>query len=709
MRTTGPTARRRNHAWLQMRNRLRRSEQLARRQQQDDTSDNNSDSLDSLDSLDSSDDGITTPLGPTLRQSLGATKMRPSLAASATARVEAGRLARRQQGDTSDYGGFSDNDSVNSLDSLDSLNSLNSSNNGNNAGPAPASRPTTVPTRVRPSLAATASSRARVGRLSRRQQQDNTSDDGGFSDNDSVNSLDSLDSLNSLNSSNNGNNAGPAPAPRPTRVPTRVQPSLAASASARARIGRLSRRQQQDDTSDDGFTSDNESLDSLDSLDSSNDGNNPQPTQTTSPASVAVKVRPSIAASVSARVRTEKWIRDLHVPRLGPGVTLAVDDADAAKEPTDKPEEPEEPEEPESVSDSASDGFESDGDASGDDEDPAEESTTPPPAATTPPGEASPPPQAITSTSGSPEITSTTTEPIVAPSASTGSTSLDELVTSLVGTSLASPTSSASPTVPVTGATQSQDGQVIPPIPQADESGKEGINIGSAPSNKLDKGAVAGIVIGVLAFVGILVGAALLWRKHRRDRGLPFFSQARLRLRDDDDAPQPPAVTGPLPGRVGGPNAAKTNSQIMDDLMKAAYAADNGKNDMAGAYAPPAEPKLPPQQFQQQQQQSYQQQQPYQEQRYQEVNVYMDEKAYMALAGPPTPRSNMKPVMQWLEGVKTPTQPNGPEIPPTPAMPHNSATMPSGGTRGLQQPKPAYYGRETMTTETTNTTARWFG
>ncbi|AEO54591.1 hypothetical protein MYCTH_2297305 [Thermothelomyces thermophilus ATCC 42464] len=649
MRTTGPTARRRNHAWLQMRNRLRRSEQLARRQQQDDTSEDNSDSLDSLDSLDSSDDGITTPPGPTLRQSLGATKVRPSLAASASARVEAvgaGRLARRQQGDTSDGGGFSDNDSVNSLDSLDSLNSLNSSDNGNDAGPVPASRP--------------------------------------------------------------------------TRVPTRVQPSLAASASARARIGRLSRRQQQDDASDDGFTSDNESLDSLDSsdsldsLDSSNDGNNPQPTQTTSPASVAVKVRPSIAASVSARVRTEKWIRDLHVPRLAPGVTLAADDVDAAKEPEDKreePEEPEEPEDPESALDSASDGFESDGDVSGDEEDPAEESTTPPPAATTPPGEASPPPPAITSTSGSPGITSTTTEPIVAPSASTGSTSLDGLVTSLVGTSLASPTSSASPTVPVTDATQSQDGQVIPPIPQADERGKEGINIGNAPSNKLDKGAVAGIVIGVLAFVGILVGAALLWRKHRRDRGLPFFSQARLRLRDDDDAPPPPAVTGPLPGRLGGPNAAKTNTQIMDDLMKAAYAADNGKNDMAGAYAPPAEPKLPPQQFQkqQQQQQSHQQQQPYQEQRHQEVNVYMDEKAYMALAGPPTPGSTMKPVMQWLEGVKTPTQPNGPEIPPTPAMPHNSATMPSGGTRGLQQPKPAYYGRETMTTETTNTTARWFG
>ena len=126
--------------------------------------------------------------------------------------------------------------------------------------------------------------------------------------------------------------------------------------------------------------------------------------------------------------------------------------------------------------------------------------------------------------------------------------------------------------------------------------------------------------------------------------------------------------------------------------MKAAYASNNGGNDMEGAYAPPPVPKLPPQQQ-------------YQE----EVNVFMDEKAYAALAGPPTPATAQKPVMRWLDGVKTPTQPNGPEIPPTPAMPHNSATMPSGGARGLQPPKPAYYGRDTMTTETTNTDVRWYG
>ena len=219
--------------------------------------------------------------------------------------------------------------------------------------------------------------------------------------------------------------------------------------------------------------------------------------------------------------------------------------------------------------------------------------------------------------------------------------------------------------------------------------------------------------------VGLLVGAALLWRKRRRDRGLPFFPQNRLRLGDGDDGAHPGSVTGPLPGRVGGQNAAKTNTQIMDDLMKAAYATNNGENDMQGAYLP----------YRPEQQQQQQQQQP--------SGAFMDEKAYISLAGPPTPTpatappparalppmappsptpTAQKPVMRWLDEVRTPTQPNGPEIPPTPAMPQSAtmmpppvATMPSGGGRPLDPPRPAYYGRDTMTTDTTGTSVRWFG
>lgn len=193
------------------------------------------------------------------------------------------------------------------------------------------------------------------------------------------------------------------------------------------------------------------------------------------------------------------------------------------------------------------------------------------------------------------------------------------------------------------------------------------------------------------AFVGLVAGAALLWRKRRRERGLPFFPQTRFRLRDDDE-PRPQSVSGPLPGHVAGHNPAKTNTQIMDDLMKAAYANDSGMNDMEGAYAP-AVPKLPPQLP-----------------AHPQAGAFMDEKAYAALAGPPTPGTPKKPVMKWLDEVKTPTQPNGPEIPPTPDMPP-SATMPRlmPGGRLPDPPRPAYYGRDTMTTDTTNTSVRWFG
>lgn len=147
-------------------------------------------------------------------------------------------------------------------------------------------------------------------------------------------------------------------------------------------------------------------------------------------------------------------------------------------------------------------------------------------------------------------------------------------------------------------------------------------------------------------------------------------------------------IAGPLPGHVGGVSHAKTGSQIMDDLLKAAYAADGGMNDMEGGAA--AAEKLPPQQ--------------------QHASAFMDEQAYATLAGPMAPATPKKPVMKWLTEVKTPTQPNGPEMPPTPEMPA-SATMPyllSGG-RLPEAPKPAYYGRDTMTTDTTNTSVRWYG
>ena len=181
-----------------------------------------------------------------------------------------------------------------------------------------------------------------------------------------------------------------------------------------------------------------------------------------------------------------------------------------------------------------------------------------------------------------------------------------------------------------------------------------------------------------------------MWRKRRRDRGLPFLPQSRFRLRNDDES-HPPSVTAPLPGKVGGHNPAKTNTQIMDDLMKAAYGAENGTNDMESGVWPAASkdpPQLPAGK---------------------QTSAFMDEKAYAALAGPGAPPTPAKPVMRWLDDVRTPTQPNGPEIPPTPDM-RGSVGLPMMSGGGVPEPpKTAYFGRDTMTTDTTNTSVRWYG
>ncbi|KAK4156774.1 hypothetical protein C8A00DRAFT_12350 [Chaetomidium leptoderma] len=466
------------------------------------------------------------------------------------------------------------------------------------------------------------------------------------------------------------------------------------------RATRLARRQQQkEDTSDDADTSGDEFVSSIDSSDDDSDTDGPTKT-----------VRPPLA-SISVGLRTGRGARLLPTAtaEVATGVTLGagegVEEVDGVE------------------SESESDGLESDG-VESDGESSADESTAPPANTTLPPGAAPPPPPTITSattisTIGSPPppaSTSAATRPspppkistrplssesfstvLPVPSSSRGSSSsLDELVTSLTRTSSLAPVASAittsSPSVPITGSTQTDEAQVVSPDRQANE--REGDGLGAAAQSGVSSGAAAGIALGVLAFVALLAGAALLWRKRRRDSGLPFFPQTRFRLKDDDES-HPPSVTGPLPGHVGGPNAAKTNIQIMDDLMKAAYAADNGTNSMEGAYAP-ALPKLPPQLPQ-----------------HQQTRVFLDEKAYFALAGPDAPATPKKPVMRWLDDVRTPTQPNGPEIPPSPAMPP-SATMPrmvpgGGGGRVPDPPQPAYFGRDTMTTDTTNTSVRWYG
>ncbi|KAK4103342.1 hypothetical protein N658DRAFT_484912 [Parathielavia hyrcaniae] len=283
--------------------------------------------------------------------------------------------------------------------------------------------------------------------------------------------------------------------------------------------------------------------------------------------------------------------------------------------------------------------------------------------------ESPPPPPTTTSTI----IQSSEVPSITSASATTPTTNLDDLITSLAGTA------TPSPTVPVVGGAQSGE-SVADPSRQANEQASDGAGLGTETQGNSSTATAAGIVLGVLAFVGLLIGAAMLWRKRRRDRGLPFVPQSRFRLKDDDES-QSPSVPGPLPGQAGGQTQAKTNAQILDDLLKAAYATDNGGNNIQGAYAPAVQQSA----FQQQQQQM-------------EVPVFMDEKAYAALQRPQTPDPPRKPTISWVQGVRPPMPNAPPQMPP-------SARMYGPG---VPQPlKPVYPRRDTMPTERRVTSIRW--
>jgi hypothetical protein len=151
----------------------------------------------------------------------------------------------------------------------------------------------------------------------------------------------------------------------------------------------------------------------------------------------------------------------------------------------------------------------------------------------------------------------------------------------------------------------------------------------------------------------------------------------------------------------------KTNTAIMDHLMKAACEAENGGNDLAGMYDQDDKysPQLPAPQ---------------------RNSHFMDEQTYVALAGHLTPRSSSRAshlVFRWLGGAKTSRQ-SEMMMPPAPAMPEQARMPPmprvppmSGGGNTipgtmagarLPPPKPAS-SRDTEITDTTNTSTRWYG
>ncbi|KAK4660033.1 hypothetical protein QC762_115550 [Podospora pseudocomata] len=274
----------------------------------------------------------------------------------------------------------------------------------------------------------------------------------------------------------------------------------------------------------------------------------------------------------------------------------------------------------------------------------------------------------ITSSSTSTQSSSTVTESVSASSTPT----IDDVLTSVT----AEPTSLPPLALPEVSPTPGATGGATVDQEQ----------LGASPS-RMNAGAAAGIIIGTLAIIGCLIGAAFFWRKWRRDRGQPFMPAIVLPWKKDKDGDDSDAALAPP--KIN----EKTNTAIMDDLMKAAYQAENG-NDMEyyGGY-PPDKKELHP-------------------------NM-IDEKAYVALAGHLTPRTPKKPVSTWLGGIVTPRQSQGPAFPPSPMYSEAErrenerrqvgSTIPGTMAVPKLQPPPPAKARTTMTTDTTNTSVRWYG
>ncbi|KAK0656269.1 hypothetical protein B0T16DRAFT_451863 [Cercophora newfieldiana] len=242
----------------------------------------------------------------------------------------------------------------------------------------------------------------------------------------------------------------------------------------------------------------------------------------------------------------------------------------------------------------------------------------------------------------------------------------------------------------------------------------------------VNAGAAAGIVIGVLALIGIMVLGAFLWKKWRdngkRLSGLPLFSNRSEKGSGPDMAYGGAVMERDTAAILSPPTFAlskKTNSEMMDDLMQATYKAEGGytrdSKSEAGTFGNKAgnmtfgEKGGP---------------------------GFMNESTYTALAGPPTPAAAPSgPVGNWLSGVKTPHQSGAPPIrdnwpvseygsgpppaQPTPSLPKAGAPWQQGelpvGRPPMPDflpPQPAFqrdprYTTTTTTTSTDTTDVRW--
>lgn len=256
-------------------------------------------------------------------------------------------------------------------------------------------------------------------------------------------------------------------------------------------------------------------------------------------------------------------------------------------------------------------------------------------------------------------------------------------------------------------------------------------------------GAAAGIVIGVLgmpppprhhfwpqltfaAAIGILIGFAFVWKKWRRDGKampeLPLF----WRKSGNDEYPQDikrdfdPDMIPILPPPNTYQEPKKTNSEMMDKLMQATFKAENGDRSTQGTFPNISNQAVASDATSQRAMDNvgpgFVQQGGAQQAR---GPGFMDETAYTALAGPPTPAPT-KPVQRWLEDVKTPRSSVGVKWPvsavpqmPTMQVPFQSEDVPVGKPRDDQflPPQPAYAANNRYTTTTTTSSSTedfWF-
>ncbi|EGZ72620.1 hypothetical protein NEUTE2DRAFT_106472 [Neurospora tetrasperma FGSC 2509] len=683
MKATAPTLRWRNfaraeatRAWVEATKR-----QALNTSDDDSLSDTNSlNSLSDDNSLDSdSDAGRQQPPQTTNPPQLtGAAKARQRLTAGSRGRVTRRSLEQRQAINTSD------DESVDSLDN--SLDSAGSS--ADEARPSPTSTATKRSNLSSKTRARLAAKHRRV--LDARQALDSDSadsvndslDSGAESSADEARPLGrptrtqkrharrTIDARQALDSSADDDNSLDT---RPTLAPTNP-PILAPKNRNRLTFGQrqqhkaairrsIAARQnnlQDPNTSDSNSLSDDNSLSSLsdnnsldsNSVDSASDSDAARP-QPTNPANLTSKAPKRLGAGAGASSRPTRISRREILP-LG-----------KRNAPAEHPEQPEEEDDDAASVSSVSSGDSDDEKKEEEEKDETEKEKTKTSTVTAAP---------IVTATGSVAATTTAT---VDGSATATITSTSAPSATLEPEDALAPVNSGDATAlpnlslaPAATATPSSVLGAIDDQPQADTQGQQ---IPVPMAKKMSAGATAGIVIGVLGFIALLAGAFFLFIKWRRRHRQSSLFGPKTPLADEKGGP-PPTITFTHPSSWPNQNQGqgqtdsaqrdptnnnKTNSEVINDLIRAAYAAEGeGRNTMADAHDAANQ-------------------------------HYLDEKAYAMLAGhPPTPAATEKRgVSKWLADVMTPRQSTVsmsqrwpyPVDPPPETMPVGGGTyMPAG-------------------------------